>query len=314
MIELLAGAVSEGIARMEHEAEVERRRVLLDRALAASPDSRTHKIAGEKREVTLLFADLRHSTELSASLEIDQSFELLGHVMDCLTAAVMSHDGMVIDYYGDGLAAMWNAPADQAEHVELACRAALRMLERLPDVAADWAGLLQTNLRLAIGIHTGMVQVGNAGSAKRMKYGPRGPNVHVASRIEAAAKEFNVPLVVTAAAAERLSNEFSTHRLCRVRLRGVDEPTDLFAVTPATIAGNLASAWDAYGTALVMFEQGELSRAAELLQTIDATNETVPSRFLAQHVENAINRRRRRRSTDSSGAANESIITLGQKS
>ena len=55
--------------------------------------------------------------------------------MDCLTEAVVDHDGFVVDYYGDGLMAMWNAPADQPDHAELACRAALRMLATLPDVS-----------------------------------------------------------------------------------------------------------------------------------------------------------------------------------
>ena len=209
MIELLAGAVSEGIAGLEHEAEVDRRRALLERVYAGNLNHEPRKIISEKRDVTLLFADLRQSTSLSSDFEIDQLCELMGQVLDCLSAAVMDHDGLVIDYYGDGLAAMWNAPADQAEHAELACRAALRMLETLPDVAADWADVLHKDLRLAIGIHSGVVQVGNAGSGRRTKYGPRGPNVHLASRAENATKELDVPLVVTQPVAERLSNRFA---------------------------------------------------------------------------------------------------------
>ncbi len=80
----------------------------------------------EEREVTLLFADLRASTELVASLATDPlACEMLGNVLDCLTEAVLDHYGLVVDYYGDGLLAMWNAPRDQSNHAVFACRAAL---------------------------------------------------------------------------------------------------------------------------------------------------------------------------------------------
>ncbi len=196
-IELLAGAVTDGIVRLEREAEVDRRRVMLERAFVATLDNDPQKMIGETREVTLLFADLRDFTRLSASLETNVVYELLAHVMDCLTAAVLDHDGLVIDYYGDGLAAMWNAPADQAEHAELACRAGLRMLEAVPDVVADWAGVLGRELQIGVGVNTGVVHVGNAGSSRRMKYGPRGANVNLASRVESATKAIGLPMIVT---------------------------------------------------------------------------------------------------------------------
>ncbi len=233
LIELLAGTVSDGISRLEHEAESERRRVLLEQLADGGGEQKPHRLAAEKREVTLLFVDLRRFTELSAALDMNLTCELLGQVMDCLTAAVMDHDGLVVDYYGDGLSAMWNAPADQADHAELACRAALRMVETLPEVAADWAGVLGTDLRLGIGVHTGLVQVGNAGSRRRSKYGPRGTNVHLTSRLEKATKEFNVPILVTHATAIRLSNRLHTREIGQAKLSGFNEPIEVFTVEAA---------------------------------------------------------------------------------
>ncbi|MEX0643210.1 MAG: adenylate/guanylate cyclase domain-containing protein [Pirellulales bacterium] len=230
LIELLANAVTDGMSRLEHEAESERRRVLLEQLAAGSNDQKSHGHTTQQREVTLLFADLRRFTELSASLDMELASELLGQVMDCFTTAVMDHDGLVVDYYGDGLCAMWNAPADQADHAELACRAALRMVETLPQVAADWAGVLGTDLQLGIGVHTGTVQVGNAGSRHRMKYGPRGTNVHLASRLEKATKEFGVPILVTRTTASRLSNRFHPRSVGTAELTGFKEPIEVFAI------------------------------------------------------------------------------------
>ena len=153
--------------------------------------------------------------------------------MDCPTAAAMDHDGLVVDYYGDGLSAMWNAPADQADHAELACRAALRMLETLPDVAADRAEVLGADLRLGIGVHTGIVQVGNAGSRRRSKYGPRGTNVHLTSRFEKATKEFGEPILITRTTASRLSNRLHTRGVGRAQLPGFDEPIEVYTISTA---------------------------------------------------------------------------------
>jgi adenylate cyclase len=309
MIELLAGAVSQGIARLEHEAEVERRRVLLEQALISSGNHKSLRTSGEEREVTLLFADLRGSTALAAELEMDQAYELLGQVMDCLTAAVMNYDGLVIDYYGDGLSAMWNAPADQADHPELACRAALRMLETLPDVAADWSQMLSTNLFLGVGVHTGRVRVGNAGSRRRAKYGPRGQDVHLASRVEAAAKQVHAPLLATRSTVGRLSTRLATHRVCRARLRGVEQPVDLFAVSLATMDKASSAQWHDYDLALSLFEQGRFSDAADVLRSMDQTIRAIPIRFLADEAERALGRQRRRRSGDELGHT-DGIVAL----
>jgi adenylate cyclase len=165
------------------------------------------RMFGQRREATLLFADLRRFTDLAATLAHEAVYELLGHVMDCLTNEIIAQDGSVIDYFGDGLAAMWNAPVDQADHAERACRAGRGMIESLPEVAADWQGMLEGgHLRLGIGLHTGIVQVGNSGSRRVKKYGPRGATVHLASRVEAATKAIGLPLVLTGATVTRLPN------------------------------------------------------------------------------------------------------------
>lgn len=230
LIELLAVAVGEGMSRLEHEAESERRQLLLEKLAQEADDDPSRRFTAERREVTLLFADLRRFTELSTSLDMNLICELLGQVMDCLTAAVMDHDGVVVDYYGDGLSAMWNAPADQSDHAELACRAALRMLRSLPEVASDWASVLGTDLQIGIGVHTGAVQVGNAGSRQRSKYGPRGPSVHLASRLEKATKEFGVPLLMTHATASRLSDRLKPQRVGQAKLPGFNEAIEVFTI------------------------------------------------------------------------------------
>ncbi len=313
MIELLAGAVSEGIARIEREAETDRRRVLLEQAAAISQNQSSREFVTDEREVTLLFADLRNSTALAAALEPNETYELLSQVMECLTAAVIDHDGLIIDYYGDGLAAMWNAPADQSDHPELACRAALRMLETLPSISTDWLDVLHRALQIGIGVHTGIAHVGNTGTHRRLKYGPRGTTVNLTSRIEAATKQFNLPLLITSATAKRLSNRFVAHRICRAEIRGFEQPVELYGVRLATSDSDSSSAWQAYHKALQCFEHGHLQEAADNLSTIDPAIREVPSRFLAEYLTRELARQNRRRSTDSESDTSRGVITLNSK-
>ncbi len=298
MVELLTGAVSEGIARIEREAETDRRRVLLEQIATLSQSQPAVEIKTDEREVTLLFADLRNSTALASALEPNAMYELLSQVMECLTAAVIDYDGLVIDYYGDGLAAMWNAPADQSEHAELACRAALKMLASLPAISSDWAELLPGELQLGVGIHTGTAHVGNTGTRRRAKYGPRGMAVNLASRVEAATKQWELPLLATAETVHRLSSRFATHRVCRAQMPGVTQPVDLYTMTLAGSDPRSSAAWRCYDEALQCFEQVRLEDAATILATLDPTMREVPTRALSKRVQQAIGAQQRRRSTD----------------
>jgi adenylate cyclase len=265
-----------------------------------------------EREVTLLFADLRASTELVASLATNPlACEMLGHVLDCLTEAVLDYQGLVVDYYGDGLMAMWNAPIDQTEHPDFACRAAFRMLERLPEVEADWIHVVQSPFRLGVGLHTGTVQVGNAGSVLIEKYGPRGPNVHVTSRVEAATKELGVPILATQPTVQRLPPRFAANRVCRASMPGI-RPMDLYALRSSADETKITQAWQVYEEALRRFEEGDFQAAADTLAAIESPPAGIPVRFLSDQVERELGCAQRRRSTDRP-APRHGVIALEAK-
>jgi adenylate cyclase len=298
LLELLVGAVTEGIIRLEHDAEAERRQVLRKFANVTSPTEDVELHVAEQREITVLFADLRGSSELANSLGNEQTYQLMGDVMDAFTAAVMDLDGVIIDYYGDGLAAMWNAPADQPEHAELACRAALRMADLIPAVQEKWSHVLAEPLRIAVGVHTGLAQVGNAGSSRRAKYGPRGANVNLAHRVEAAAKAMGVSAIVTRATASRLSNRLLATRICQVQLPGVANPVELFGIRSSTADEQTLSQLADYGRALDLFEREKYEEAADCLAKINSNHSNLPGEFLDQQIRKAIGLQQRRRSTD----------------
>jgi adenylate cyclase len=268
----------------------------------------------EQREVTLLFADMRGFTELAGSLQMDPLVcELLGHVMDCLSEAVAQNSGFIVDYYGDGLVAMWNAPSTQPAHADLACHSALRMLSALPAVSDEWMSVTRTELRLGIGVHTGSVQVGNAGSSQKAKYGPRGPNVNLASRVEAATKDLGLPLLATQATVDQLSAKFMSHRVCRARMPGLQQPVNLYAVSGKECSEPSLNAWRVYEESLALFEGGELEAAAAMLSATDEQMGGIPREFLMNRIQTEIGRHRRRRATDTPAAHADGVVTLAAK-
>src|SRR5207253_3197667 len=129
---------------------------------------------------------------------------------------------------GDGLAAMWNAPTDLPQHADQAVNAAVAMMNELPAINSQWAERLGGIIRLGVGLNTGRAQVGNSGSRRRFKYGPRGHAVNLTSRVEAATKVLGVTGLLTATTRGALTLNLALRRVCRARLTGLVEPVDLF--------------------------------------------------------------------------------------
>jgi adenylate cyclase len=258
-VQLLAGAVSAGLARVSREAEAARVRVQFEqffsaelaRALERDPEI----LAAKDRELTLLFTDLRGFSKISERIGASETYRLLGDILDRLTNQIMDHGGVVIDYYGDGLAAMWNAPTEQPQHADRAARAALAMLGELPTINSQWAEKLGGLVRLGIGLHTGRAQVGNSGSRRRFKYGPRGHAVNLTSRVEGATKALGVTCLLTGSTRDMLTIDVPLRRVCRARLTGMVEPVELYELPAASDHPQWPKRREQYERALKLFEQ-----------------------------------------------------------
>lgn len=271
-VQLLAGAVSAGLTRMAKEADAARARVQFEQffspELASALECDSGILAAKDRELTLLFTDLRGFSKISERIGASETYNLLSDILDRLTNQVMDQGGVVIDYYGDGLAAMWNAPTDVAHHADRAVQAALAMANELPGINSQWAERLGGIIRLGVGIHTGRAQVGNSGSRRRLKYGPRGHAVNLTSRIEAATKVFGISCLLTAATREQLTGQFPLRRVCKARLTGMTEANDLFELSPASHQPTWPLIRARYEAALGLYEANQVAACQQACQDI----------------------------------------------
>jgi adenylate cyclase len=212
-------------------------------------------------DVSVLFCDIRGFSTATEHIGPAQAIAWINDVLTTLSECVLAHDGVLVDYIGDELMAMWGAPGEQPDHAARACRAALDMLSQIGPLGEKWQSILPAPFGLGIGINSGQASVGNTGSAKKFKYGPLGTTVNIASRMQGITKQLGVSALVSGdtAVLARRSGQFQTRRLAKVRVVGIAQPLDVFELYADPAQRDLAVRYEA---ALLSFEAGDLQIAA----------------------------------------------------
>lgn len=194
------------------------------------------KLGGEKRELSILFCDVRGFTTIAEQLKDDpeQLTMLINRLLTPLSDIVLSHGGTIDKYIGDCLMAFWNAPLDDQAHPVHAVSAALDMLDSIEvlneDLKAEAEALGRTYypLRIGIGINTGECVVGNMGSTSRFDYSALGDAVNLAARLEGASKAYGVPLLMGEGTAMTVWERFAVFELDRITVKGKTEQSPVF--------------------------------------------------------------------------------------
>lgn len=268
LVEVLASGVAAGLARQEQEQSALRSRTQMEQfftpRLAAKLENRPDLLTGRDMEVSVLFCDVRGFSRITEKLGPAKTVEMMSDVMSVLTACVLDREGVIVDYVGDEVMAMWGAPEDQPDHAARACRAALAMFDSLPALNERWQAIINEPLTLGIGVNSGVAQVGNVGSRIKFKYGALGNTVNLGSRVQGATKHLKASLLITDATRQRLDADFPVRRLCQVRVVNIEEPVTLYELARADQPG-----WEAlrkdYEHALDAFTKGDFRRACQVL-------------------------------------------------
>jgi adenylate cyclase len=266
LVQMLASTVGAGIIRDRASKSKAQFEQFFSSELAKELDRNPNLLAGREQEITAMFSDLRGFTALSNLLKPAEICMLLQDIMEHLSEQIQIEGGVIVDYAGDGILAMWNAPVEQPDHVERACKAALAMHKGFPDVCKRWSHLLgDFPIGLGIGINTGIALVGNTGSKRKFKYGPMGLTVNLASRLEASTKLLGLPLVISAASKAKLSTNYPTRRLGQAMFPGVSLPVEIFECKDLSATSEWQENKILYETALQHFEAKSFGHAIKTL-------------------------------------------------
>jgi adenylate cyclase len=187
-------------------------------------------LEGERRDVSILFQDIRGFTSLSEQFDPAALLRMLNRFFTEVVAAVEAEGGVVKQFTGDGVMALFGAPQRREDHAERAVRAALGIEARLAHLNTEFREQGLPPLSIGIGIHTGEVVAGLIGPDERVEYGVVGEPVNLASRVEALTKDMIATILVSRDIATRIGSQFTLGRTALLPVKGKADPVEVIEV------------------------------------------------------------------------------------
>lgn len=186
------------------------------------------RMPGERRPVTMLFADITGSTALTEKLDSEETHELLYGATRLMCQAVEKHRGTVCRFMGDGVMAMFGAPRANEHHAVDACEAAVEMQDRIRDYANRLSDSGNGEVKIRVGLHSGEVVVLKVGQGDKAEYDASGPTVPIAARMEQIAKPGEIYLTDTTHSLAEA--HIDAEALEPVRVKGISSPVPVFVL------------------------------------------------------------------------------------
>jgi adenylate cyclase len=193
--------------------------------MSENPGSFT--MEGESLEMTVLFSDVRGFTAISEGLSPKELSQLMNEYMTPMTRIIHKYRGTIDKYIGDAIMAFWGAPLADPQHSHHALLAAMEMQQTLVTLHDQFRAKGWPEIRIGVGINTGIMSVGNMGSEFRMAYTVMGDAVNLASRLESITKQYGVGIIV-GESTQKAVPDVVFRELDRVRVKGKDEPVVIF--------------------------------------------------------------------------------------
>jgi adenylate cyclase len=212
---------------------------------------------GEMKELSVLFSDIRGFTTISESLTPDELVLLLNEYFGKMTDIIFATDGTLDKYIGDAIMAFWGSPYPQSDHAFRSCSCALQMVRGLADLNAKWKAAGHAPMSIGIGLNTGLVNVGNMGSARRLSWTVMGDNVNLASRLEGITKQYHVQLVISEATYRHVSGQFICRELDKIRVKGKTQPVNIYELM------DVAAQKSKYDHLLTQFDEAMMAYRAQ---------------------------------------------------
>src|SRR3989475_10048017 len=221
-------------------------------------------LAGERKQVTVLFADIKDSTELIRDLDPEAAQQLLDPAIHRMMEAVHRFEGTVNQVLGDGIMALFGAPIAHEDHALRACYAALAMQTTMRDYTEEVRRTRGLELRIRVGLNAGEVVVRAIGNDLHMDYSAVGQTTHLAARMEQLATPGTIRL--TAATLRLVEGLVRVNALGPIPVKGLDEPVEVFEVVGATAVRQRFQARAAQGLTRFVGRQRELDTLHQALE------------------------------------------------
>ncbi len=239
-------------------------------------------LGGERRELTVLFSDIRGFTTISEGLAPEELTGLLNEYLTPMTDLVFKYRGTLDKYMGDAIMAFFGAPLKLPDHAKAACWSAIEMMEKLEELRRGWRNRGLPELDIGIGINTGIMSVGNMGSVNRFDYTVMGDHVNLGSRLEGINKVYKSHIIISEYTRQAIGDHFTCRELDSVAVKGKKEPVRIFELVhrgPKT----MEDAWiDVFHEALAAYRAQKWDEAMEIFLTLVAQRNDPTSEIFVQ--------------------------------
>ena len=184
------------------------------------------ELGGVDKELTVLFSDIRGFTTLSENMTPQELVNHLNMYLTAMTDLILEYGGTLDKYVGDEIMCFWGAPLPQAEHAKLACKCAIRQIQKLHELNEGWPEAKRINI--GIGLNSGIMTVGNMGSPGRMNYTLMGDNVNLGARLEGTNKQYGTNIIISEFTYGLIKDDFVARELDNIRVKGKNKPVLIY--------------------------------------------------------------------------------------
>jgi adenylate cyclase len=187
-------------------------------------------LGGERRELSILFSDIRGFTSISEANEPEEVVEMLNEYLTRMVDILLAHGGTLDKFIGDAVMGFWNAPAPDPDHAQHAVACAVEMVEETARLRAEWEASGKASIRIGVGVNTGEAVAGNIGSERVFGYTVIGDAVNLASRLESKNKDYVTEIIISEFTMARIGGDFQTVYLDEVKVKGKEKAVKIYEV------------------------------------------------------------------------------------
>lgn len=275
MVEVIACSAAAGIARELQQQKALEARVQFEQfftpKMVAELEANPDLLSGRDADISVLFCDIVGFSSVSQRIGSLNTMQWISDVMHRLSEIVWENDGVVVDYIGDEMMAMWGAPKPQSDHALLACVASERLMNCREAINERWQSITGYPIDFRIGICSGIASVGNTGSLSRLKYGPLGNTVNLASRMQSAGKQLGVQQLVSHSTVQAIGThpDIAFRPLGTARFVNIPEPISVFEIGSRQDP-SFTDLVEDYENLVLQLQQGKFEEASATLNELSA--------------------------------------------
>ncbi|MGC8765679.1 MAG: adenylate/guanylate cyclase domain-containing protein [Brevinematia bacterium] len=186
------------------------------------------RTGGEKREVTMLFSDIRSFTTLSEGMSARELVDFLNNYLSRMTDIILQNKGTLDKYIGDAIVAFWGMPVEVEDHAYYGCLSAVRMIKALSEFNREMELQGKTKINIGVGLNTGRVIVGNIGSEKKMNYTAIGDTATIAEELQDENKTYGTNIIISEFTYEKVKNFAKVRELGEYPVKNREKPIKIY--------------------------------------------------------------------------------------